>query len=100
MQGSLPAISLPSQCAVLSAFVNDVEPEMMYAQLVYGYAKGDDWVIGISTSVNSKNVVNAVDNNFQRVAHHETNGAKIKKIEIKIEESYGEIAGIYGIRLI
>ena len=25
LQGSLPAISLPSQCAILSAFVNDVE---------------------------------------------------------------------------
>lgn len=61
MQGSLPAISLPSQCAVLSAFVNDVEPEMMYAQLVYGYAKENDLVIGISTSGNSKNVVNAVE---------------------------------------
>lgn len=60
MQGSLPAISLPSQCAVLSAFVNDVEPEMMYAQLVYGYAKENDLVMGISTSGNSKNVVNAV----------------------------------------
>ena len=39
MQGSLPAISLPSQCAVLSAFANDVNPDMMYAQLVYGYAE-------------------------------------------------------------
>ena len=60
LQGSLPAISLPSQSAILSAFVNDVEPEMMYAQLVYGYAKDNDLVIGISTSGNSKNVVNAV----------------------------------------
>ena len=61
LQGSLPAISLPSQCAVLSAFINDVEPMMMYAQLVYGYAKQNDLVIGISTSGNSKNVVNAVE---------------------------------------
>lgn len=61
LQGALPAISLPSQCAVLSAFVNDVEPDMMYAQLVYGYAKENDLVIGISTSGNSKNVVNAVE---------------------------------------
>lgn len=60
LQGSLPAISLPSQSAILSAFINDVEPEMMYAQLVYGYAKENDLVIGISTSGNSKNVVNAV----------------------------------------
>ena len=61
LQGALPAISLPSQSAVLSAFVNDVEPDMMYAQLVYGYARENDLVIGISTSGNSKNVVNAVE---------------------------------------
>lgn len=60
LQGSLPAISLPSQSGVLSAFINDVEPEMMYAQLVYGYAKKEDLVIGLSTSGNSKNVVNAI----------------------------------------
>ena len=34
---------------------------MMYAQLVYGYAKKEDLVIGLSTSGNSKNVVNAVE---------------------------------------
>ena len=61
LQGALPAISLPSQCAILSAFINDVEPDMMYAQLVYGYAKGNDLVIGLSTSGNSKNVVNAIE---------------------------------------
>ena len=60
LQGALPAISLPSQCSILSAFVNDVEPDMMYAQVVYGYAREQDLVIGISTSGNSKNVVNAV----------------------------------------
>ena len=61
LQGALPAISLPSQSAILSAFINDVDPEMMYAQLVYGYAKENDLVIGLSTSGNSKNVVNAIE---------------------------------------
>lgn len=60
LQGSLPAISLPSQSGILSAFINDVDPEMMYAQLVYGYAKEEDLVIGLSTSGNSKNIVNAI----------------------------------------
>lgn len=59
LQGTLEAISLPSQCAVLTAFINDVDPEMMYAQLVYGYAKENDLLICLSTSGNSKNVVNA-----------------------------------------
>ena len=61
LQGALPAISLPSQSAVISAFANDVAADMVYAQLVYGYAKENDLVIGISTSGNSKNVVNAVE---------------------------------------
>ena len=61
LQGSLPAISLPSQSAILSAFINDVEPEMMYAQLIFGYAKENDMVIGLSTSGNSKNIVNAIE---------------------------------------
>ena len=61
LQGALPAISLPSQSAVLSAFINDVDPEMMYAQLVYGYAQPNDLVIGLSTSGNSKNVVKAME---------------------------------------
>lgn len=61
LQGALPAISLPSQSAILSAFINDVEPDMMYAQLVYGYAKENDLVIGLSTSGNSKNVVYAME---------------------------------------
>ena len=61
LQGALPAISLPSQSAILSAFINDFEPDMMYAQLVYGYARENDLVIGLSTSGNSKNVVNAME---------------------------------------
>lgn len=64
LQGALPAISLCSQEALLSAFANDEDPEMVYAQQVYGYATKADLVIGISTSGNSKNVVNAI-----RVAH-------------------------------
>lgn len=59
LQGALPAISLPSQTGILTAFINDVDPEMMYAQLVYGYARENDLLIGLSTSGNSKNVVNA-----------------------------------------
>ncbi len=59
LQGSLPAISLPSQTAILSAFINDVSADMMYAQMVYGYATEQDLLICISTSGNAKNLVNA-----------------------------------------
>ena len=59
MQRSVPAISLPSQTAILSAYVNDVDPEFAYAQLVQGYGRAGDVVLCISTSGNSANVVRA-----------------------------------------
>lgn len=59
LQGSLPAIALTGQSAILSAFANDVEPDMVYAQLVYGYGKPEDLFVGLSTSGNSTNVVQA-----------------------------------------
>ncbi len=59
LQGSLPAINLTEGSAILSAFANDVDPEMVYAQLALGYVKKGDVLIGITTSGNSKNVLNA-----------------------------------------
>ena len=60
LQGGLPAIALCSHEALMMAFINDVKPDMVYAQQVYGYAKKEDLVIGITTSGNSANVVNAI----------------------------------------
>lgn len=60
LQGALPAISLCSEEALMTAYANDVAPDMVFAQQVYGYANKEDLVIGITTSGNSENVVNAV----------------------------------------
>ncbi|MBY0161119.1 SIS domain-containing protein [Paenibacillus lautus] len=60
LQGALPAISLVSQQGLISAFSNDVEPSMVYAQQVYGYGKPGDVLLGLSTSGNSVNVIRAV----------------------------------------
>jgi len=60
LQRGIPAISLTAQSAVLSAFANDVDPELVYAQMVFGYGKPSDLVIAISTSGNAKNAVSAV----------------------------------------
>lgn len=61
LQGGLPAIALSDQQALNTAFVNDVENGglLTYAQQVYGYGKEGDVFLGISTSGNSKNVMNA-----------------------------------------
>jgi len=60
LQGALPAISLPSQICLYTAIVNDVTPEMAYAQQVYGLGKSGDVLIGISTSGNAVNVCRAL----------------------------------------
>ena len=60
LQGALPAISLVSQTALITAFANDVAADMVFAQQVYGYGRPGDTLVAISTSGNSPNVVNAV----------------------------------------
>ena len=59
LQGALPAIALTQENALLSAYANDVSPELVYAQQVYGYGCPGDALLCISTSGNSKNVVDA-----------------------------------------
>lgn len=60
LQGALPAISLPSITALNTAFCNDVDPELMYAQPLMSLGRKNDVLIAISTSGNSKNVFGAV----------------------------------------
>lgn len=59
LQYGLPAISLHSQSALLTAFANDVDASMMFAQTLFALGKPGDTLIAISTSGNSANVVNA-----------------------------------------
>lgn len=61
LQGALPAISLCSQTALMTAFNNDLDPDYVFAQQVYGYGKENDLLIAISTSGKSKNVLKAVE---------------------------------------
>lgn len=61
LQSGIRAISLVSQTGLITAFSNDVDPELIFAQQVFAYAqKKDDVLIALSTSGNSKNVVKAV----------------------------------------
>lgn len=59
LQCGIPAIALDSQHALFTAYANDVDADYVYAQQVFGYARENDLFIGISTSGNSKNIVNA-----------------------------------------
>jgi D-sedoheptulose 7-phosphate isomerase len=60
LQGGLPAIALTGHPGLSTAFLNDVDGEMIFAQQTYGYGKKGDVLLGISTSGNSKNVMYAM----------------------------------------
>lgn len=59
LQGALPTIPLTSFSAVNTAFANDVDAELIYAQLILGLGQRDDVLLCISTSGSSKNIVAA-----------------------------------------
>lgn len=57
LQGALPAIALTGHSSLTTAFMNDSNPELIFAQQVNGYGKPNDVLLGISTSGNSRNVL-------------------------------------------
>lgn len=60
LQSGLPAVSLCESTSIFTAFCNDVDPDLVFAQQVYGLGKENDVLIGITTSGNSSNVIKAM----------------------------------------
>lgn len=56
LQGTLPAICLTGHSSLTTAFMNDANADLVFAQQVNGYGRANDVFLGISTSGNSKNV--------------------------------------------
>ncbi len=54
LQSSLPAIALVSEISLITAYSNDNNSELVFAQQVLGYGNEGDILIAISTSGNSK----------------------------------------------
>lgn len=61
LQGGLPTIALNNHQGINTAYINDIPNggEYLFAQQVYGYGKEGDVLLAISTSGNSKNIMNA-----------------------------------------
>ncbi len=59
LQGALPAIALDGHPALTTAYMNDCEPLLCFAQQVNGYGNEGDVFMGISTSGSSKNILYA-----------------------------------------
>lgn len=60
LQSAIPAVSLVNSVGLGTAFANDVAPELIFAQQVYGQGKAGDAMIAISTSGNSRNIIYAI----------------------------------------
>lgn len=62
LQGGLSAIALTDHQGLNTAYINDVANGglLVYAQQIYGFGKKGDVFLGISTSGNSQNIMNAV----------------------------------------
>lgn len=60
LECGLPAISLCSHTSLTTAISNDVGADLIFAQQVLVYGLENDVLLGISTSGNSQNVINAL----------------------------------------
>lgn len=59
LQRGIPAIAISGHSSLATAISNDIDASMVFAQQVYVLGQPHDVFIGISTSGNSTNVVNA-----------------------------------------
>ncbi len=60
LQQGLPAISLNAHAGLISAVANDIDADIVYAQQITGYGNSGDVLIGLSTSGNSQNIIDAL----------------------------------------
>ena len=84
LQGSLPAIALTNNSALMTASLNDIDGNVMFAQQVMGLGNSGDVFFGISTSGNSKDIVYAAvvakAKGLKTIALTGRDGGKIKDI--------------------
>lgn len=59
LEQPLPAINLTTHTALTTAFINDADVELVYAQALLGFAEEGDVLVALSTSGNSANIVAA-----------------------------------------
>ena len=60
LQQGFPVISLSAHTALITATANDTDASLIYAQQVIGYGTKGDILLGISTSGNSQNIIDAL----------------------------------------
>lgn len=81
---ALPAEALHCNTSYLTAVANDYSYEVVYARLIEGIANAGDFVVGLSTSGNSGNIVKAFESarkkNVRTVGFTGKDGGKMKPL--------------------
>jgi len=93
LQEGISSISLVNEVALMTAYGNDKNSDLIFAQQVYVQGKENDILFAISTSGNSKNVINAIKiakiKGIKVISLTGRNGGEIKKlsdININVDE--------------
>ena len=93
LEGTLSAVALTSHPALNTAFLNDTEPQMTFAQQLLGLGRKGDLLIVISTSGNSKNCVYAATvarakgiSTIAMTGQRESRLSEISDVTIKVPE--------------
>ena len=60
LQGALPSIAITGHVGLSTAYLNDCNPLLSFAQQVNGFGREGDVFLGISTSGNSENILYAL----------------------------------------
>ncbi|MEO8861952.1 MAG: D-sedoheptulose 7-phosphate isomerase [Ginsengibacter sp.] len=80
---ALPAEALHCNTSYITAVANDYSYDVIYSRLIKGIGNAGDVLVGLSTSGNSKNIVNAFevakDKNMSTIAFTGSTGGKLKK---------------------
>ena len=87
LQGALPALALDGHPSLSTAYMNDCEPLLCFAQQVNGFGKEGDIFLGISTSGNSKNIL------YAAVTAH-AKGLKVIGLTGQKESKLSELADV------
>ncbi len=81
---ALPAEALHCNTSYLTAVANDYSYDVIYSRLIKGIGNAGDVLIGLSTSGNSKNIVNAFETARQKgmitIAFTGASGGKLKNL--------------------
>jgi D-sedoheptulose 7-phosphate isomerase len=95
LQKAIPAMALTGQISLSTAFANDVNPDYVFAQQVYGLGGKEDVLICLSTSGNSRNIIAAAKvaraKGIKVISLTGENGGKLKELsDITIKAPSGQ----------